>query len=50
MSQQRQAENIHDPQVMSAPATSSYDIDGMALKRVSETSEMSETLRLETWR
>ncbi len=28
---QQQAENIHDPQVMSAPATSSYDIDGMAL-------------------
>ena len=35
-------ENIHDPQVMSAPATSSYDIDGMALKRASETSEISE--------
>ena len=33
---------------MSGPATSSYDIDGMALKRVSETSEMSETVLLES--
>ena len=50
MFQQRQAENIHDPQVMSGPATSSYDIDGMALKRLSETSEMSETVLLESRR